>query len=58
MPCASPICGTREYIPYHVIATTRNYYRDRFGLSAEDTVAAARLAIEQAITGGDRGQRA
>jgi AcrR family transcriptional regulator len=38
-------------IQYHVVATTWFYYRFRFGLSAADTVEAARLAIETAITG-------
>lgn len=38
-------------IHYHVVATTWNYYRTRFGLSAAETVAAARLAIEHAILG-------
>lgn len=36
-------------IHYHVVATTWNYYRTRFGFSAAQTVAAARLAIEHAI---------
>lgn len=38
-------------IHYHVIASTWHYYRFRFGFSAQDTVAAARLAIGTAIAG-------
>lgn len=38
-------------IHYHVVASTWHYFRYRFGLSAEDTVAAAQLAIANAISG-------
>jgi AcrR family transcriptional regulator len=36
-------------IHYHVIATTWHYYRFRFGFTLEDTIAAARLSVEQAV---------
>lgn len=36
-------------IHYHVTATTWDHYRVRFGFSQDDTIAAARLAVEQAI---------
>ncbi len=36
-------------IHYHLIASTWHYYRRRFGFSAEETVAAARLAIATMI---------
>lgn len=38
-------------IHYHVVASTWHYYRARFGFSAADAVAAARLAIEHALAG-------
>ncbi len=41
-------------IHYHVIASSWAYYRFRFGFSAEDTVAAASLAIDHALAGLSR----
>ena len=42
---------TAHNIQFHVVASTWFYYRFRFGLSAAETVDAARLAIETAIMG-------
>lgn len=54
--------GTRKIVArnihYFLVATTWNYYRTRFGLSAEEAVAAARRAIKDAIAGLQRDNRA
>ncbi|HVS77037.1 MAG TPA: helix-turn-helix domain-containing protein [Steroidobacteraceae bacterium] len=36
-------------VHYHLVATTWHYYRFYFGLSLEDSIACARMAIAQAI---------
>lgn len=44
-------------ILYFVVASTWNYYRTRFAMSAEETVAAARRAIVDALAGLERENR-